>query len=352
MIDGGKKRRIVYLDFLRIIAAFLVIFNHTKGYLLYKEGMANTSNFISMVLAMITRINVPIFFMISGILLFSKDETISNILKKRVLRFLIIILFFSFFVYLFENNGNFKFLNFFTKLYSGEIANIYWFLYDYLGFLLLLPFIKKIVVNFKSSDYKYIIFLHFIVSTLLPIIAYIFYNFNHTSISSGLKLAMASERAIFYPIIGFYLSKLPLEKITPKYLIKLFILSILSITIECLLTYHQGVNFGYSQNFVMLFDYILAIFVFLLIRYLFEKKEIFKNRKNFLSELSYIGTLTFGMYLLYPFLNDLFYNNFFNLLSPYVGYIITSFAWCIFTMSLLGACTAILKDIPIIGKLF
>ena len=78
MIQNHKK---IYFELMRILACGLVIFNHLKGYSLY--SMSNgIKQFIYMCLTMITRVNVPLFFMISGALLLKKDENIILILKN------------------------------------------------------------------------------------------------------------------------------------------------------------------------------------------------------------------------------------------------------------------------------
>lgn len=48
-----------------------------------------------MCLTMITRINVPLFFMISGALLFQKDEDFLCVLRKRFARIVVLLLVFD-----------------------------------------------------------------------------------------------------------------------------------------------------------------------------------------------------------------------------------------------------------------
>ena len=79
-----------YYEILRILACALVIFNHTTGFSLYQktEGI---KQIIYIFLATFTKINVPLFIMISGALLLKKSEDISVTLRKRVLRFVILL---------------------------------------------------------------------------------------------------------------------------------------------------------------------------------------------------------------------------------------------------------------------
>lgn len=71
----------VYIEFLRIIACFFVIVNHTAGSItcVFFEG---ADFYLSSALWCMSRIAVPIFLMISGAVLIPKEETI----KAQVMR--------------------------------------------------------------------------------------------------------------------------------------------------------------------------------------------------------------------------------------------------------------------------
>ena len=73
----------IYFELMRVIAVGLVIFNHIDGYTLYQVS-SGSAQWFYMFLTMITRINVPLFFMISGALLLRKQEEFPLVLKKRV----------------------------------------------------------------------------------------------------------------------------------------------------------------------------------------------------------------------------------------------------------------------------
>ena len=91
--EKGKK---IYIEMIRIIACSLVIFNHLRGYDLYTIS-SGIKQFFYMSLTMITRIHVPLFFMISGSLLLNRNDDIGGVLKKRVVRIVIVVMFFDVF---------------------------------------------------------------------------------------------------------------------------------------------------------------------------------------------------------------------------------------------------------------
>ena len=90
------KQRRIDLDVMRIIACFLVIFNHLSGYGLYGNTDTALKSWIYMFPTMITRINVPLFFMISGTLLLTdRQEMYKKIITKRFLRIAYVLLIFT-----------------------------------------------------------------------------------------------------------------------------------------------------------------------------------------------------------------------------------------------------------------
>lgn len=80
-------KREKYLDILRVIAMFAVIFNHSWGYFScdkYQIYARATIYYVDGVLNTLTRVDVPIFLMISGYLMLksTKYSDINNCLKK------------------------------------------------------------------------------------------------------------------------------------------------------------------------------------------------------------------------------------------------------------------------------
>lgn len=72
-----------YLDVLRIVAAFFVIVNHTNSSIFLQGGLEVTT-FLSLSWFFCCKCAVPIFFMISGILLLRKKESFTQVFRKRM----------------------------------------------------------------------------------------------------------------------------------------------------------------------------------------------------------------------------------------------------------------------------
>ena len=177
---SSKQNRVVYLDAMRIMAIFLVIFNHLKGYTLYQIS-DGPKQWIYMFITMVTRFNVPLFLMISGTLLLDKEESYGILLGKRIKRFASVIVLFEFGLYIEfylaalikgDKNANFSLFKFIQGVLAGSLEGTgsYWYLYAYMGMLLNLPFLRKIAKQMDKKDFILLIAIHFFVSSFLPII--------------------------------------------------------------------------------------------------------------------------------------------------------------------------------------
>ena len=101
------KKKLIYLEIMRIIAAFFVIFNHTGaiggGFELFiDQPLGSLRYWLYLLISICCKFAVPIFFMISGALLLARNEPIKVVLKKRLLPICIALLVFSFGYYLGE----------------------------------------------------------------------------------------------------------------------------------------------------------------------------------------------------------------------------------------------------------
>ena len=96
------NKRIKYLDELRVLSIILIIALHVIAYFCYKYYEVNTLKFSFIILLnAFTRVGVPMFFMMTGVLMLTKkDEKYLDFFKKRVMRLIIAYLFFSVIYYI------------------------------------------------------------------------------------------------------------------------------------------------------------------------------------------------------------------------------------------------------------
>ena len=156
-----KPHRLLHLDFLRIIAIWLVIFNHTswRGFMLFSVSRESVLFPFYLFVSIFCKIAVPIFFMISGALLLQREESIETLYKKRIAKFIIVLILISF-VYFWHQGrlvAAFNLKESLTEIYRSNVAVGLWYLYSYIGILVMLPLLRVLARGMKKKDYLKII---------------------------------------------------------------------------------------------------------------------------------------------------------------------------------------------------
>lgn len=346
-----KLKRKTYLDLLRIIAILLVLFNHMPGCIEY-YCHSGYKYVLYVIPSILTRINVPLFWMISGALLLRKTEKISYVFYHRVSRIALAIFLSGGILYILENLNAYSLTDFIQKILTNGIEESYWFLYTYLGVLLLLPYLQAIAQKFSQKDFIYFFILHVVFCSLIPILNYILqFNFN-TTISIPLSLPLITENAFFFFFMGYYLENVfDINRITFNRILLMFLCMLFAIGITATLVYHQGLTNGFSQSNISLFDYLITFTIFVIAKYIFVQIKCFRDSAKLQGCISMIGSLTFGIYLIDPILKHFLYRNFENVLEPLLPTILCSIAWVIFSALVCGFITIILKKLPIFRRI-
>src|SRR6266516_4855156 len=91
-MDGQTSRKeiITWVDFIRVVAIFLVVVIHVSGQLTNVWGkIPNIQWIIADIYGGVARVSVPLFFMISGYLLLPRSESLSVFYTKRMPKLLI-----------------------------------------------------------------------------------------------------------------------------------------------------------------------------------------------------------------------------------------------------------------------
>lgn len=348
IVSGGVSR-ITYLDALRVIAALLVIFNHLPGYTLYQTSFGPKS-WLYMIPTMVTRINVPLFFMVTGALLLGKEEPLSRVFSHRVARVLGIIGVFGFLYYVSSPTVHGRGVaDFLCKLLSGGIEGSHWFLYSYLGMTMLLPFLRFIARNISRQLFIYLLVLHCLTAAIIPMAVYVVQCVAGVSLSVNLSLPLASSSQIFYPLVGYYIAhNVRSSELHCRSFAILLFTSIAGIIISICFTYHEALMTGtFSEHFVMLFDWVTAASVFIAIKWLFEVGYLKEGAHGLRGIITLLGPLTLGVYVLDPFFRLWWYPAFIALVKPILPTLISSILWCLFSFSIGCLVTAVLKRLPV-----
>ena len=298
------SKRILYVEILRIFAIVFVLFNHTKKYgfvhfTTYEPG--TFQYWFYMFFSVITPFAVPVFFMLSGMLLLGKEEPIGDVWKKRILKYAIVLFIFSL-IYYFRSISfdfdSFSIGGFLKTIYSGSVIEPYWFLYAYLAFLIILPFIRKIVRGITAREFIYLLLIKLVFDCVLIVLQYRLSGgtiaFNQT-----IKPAPVLNMVVFYPIAGYYLGR-NLEKVTSKLLLLTLGSCILAVAITMLMTGYKisltgDLSAGGVQTFYDVAQPFIAIPIFLSARKIFEDKKLPNVLEKIILNL---GGCVFGIYLI------------------------------------------------------
>ena len=354
VINNQPRKRLEHLDLLRILAIFMVVFNHTgeRGYMLCVGKSDELLYFPYMACSVLCKIAVPLFFMISGALLLPKQESLKTLFSKRVLRIAMVLVLISlpFYVWLHSSKG-LGIGAFFTYIYGNSASTSLWYLYSYLSLLLFLPFLRSMVKKMTEKDFAYLIAGHLALGGVLPCLEYLLWQGEVTLHKSFESFIFISQSA-FFSLIGYYVEYVLNKKYyCKKFLLLGSLLSVVSLMVTCFITHYQTlqnpiISTEQTEAFFNCFISIPAMTIYFGIKLLSVEIKGQKVKKV----ISVFGESVFGVYLIEKFIRALT-NPVYSVLSPWLGSFVSALLWALVTC-LVGFVIVIpLKHIPIVSKL-
>lgn len=146
-VTAGHSERNISFDLIRILAIFLVMYNHRETYIFYHHVPHMGLRYIlSMCGAAFCKCGPPLFFMVSGALILHKKESFRRIFRHRILRILIVMVILSILIVTLIPDSD----SFLKTFFSG----LNWYLYAYIGYLLMLPFLRILVNHMTRKDMR------------------------------------------------------------------------------------------------------------------------------------------------------------------------------------------------------
>lgn len=365
VVGKAGKAREIYLDVLRIIACYLVIFNHTgnRGFGLYISyaGVSVWKFAICSFVSVICKAAVPIFFAISGSLLLGKREPIRKIFEHRISRIVYVLIVFNFIYYIRELHYSRSLLDFNLKeflitMYSSQWTGPLWYLYAYLSFLLALPVLRALVQNLESKDFWYIVGLVFLFTGVIPMVEFLVFN-NEVRINNNLGISWFSGWFIFYPCLGYYLCAID-EKWIEKHWRQLIAVNIIGISVTSLHLWIRILRLGGGNaNTDVLelplksFIVVVCVTLFLLIKYFCGKLTISETAAFYIGK---IGERTFGIYLFHILVkNSHTFSRLWNLFLDVLKWnaLISSLVFCAIVMVVSYVVTTIVQKLPFVKRI-
>lgn len=288
-----KISQYVYLDFVRILALFCIILMHTGI-----EGTPNRSVVTNAVIAL-TRVGVPLFFMVSGALLLGREESFKQLLTHRFLRFCVVIVLLQAvqYLYMFRDDLSKVYLQYYCQiLYSGEFAAHTWYLYSYLAFILMLPLLRKLVKGMEKKDYLYAIAIY-LVYRLIYSARYVLWEGQY-SLNPDFRVSFfLALDAVFYPLLGYFLhSVIKTEDVRGAKPALLAAAGAAAIALTLVMRSISLRVCGQDGFDLYMFAAVPAAALFLLLRLLFEKRP---PREGLSRCICFTSRMSFGTYLLH-----------------------------------------------------
>ena len=300
--DGTTTKQIVWIDFLRMVACFLVIVNHTNSRI-FVETTPSFEWFISLTYFFVSKVAVPIFLMISGYLLLDKEDSYRKMLSRLGKTLGALVLFSAIYYYYYIRLGKsipHSISGFLLAIVKEPISGSFWYLYMYMGMLIMLPFLQKLVKNMKKNDFHIFFAISFVVYGGWPIVVHYIP-----------EMKLTEEFDI--PLLGSYICILLLG-----YYIKLYcntakklktisaIIFMIAITFNVVVTFLEYTYVSQAKEKYLFLDDRTFLPIVLAAACLFYcvRDITFSNKLG--NIISTIGPCSFGIYLL----SDLLISNF------------------------------------------
>lgn len=337
----NKKQQIAYLNYVRVFAAFAVVFLHV---LAQGANICEKSCFSFMELFVLRLLRnslnwcVPVFVMITGVLFLDpeKDTSIKKLFVKYISRFVLVILTFGtvycFIEIVFEER-EFTMRNFLIAIkntLTGKCWDAMWYLYMVIGLYILLPILKKLVENISKELLSYTLIVLFIFSSIIPYInQFIFFDLRFPNISIY----------IFYILLGYAVEygNFKMKKTVSIVSIVLYLmyLSVIQLNERYIIMVAEVATVGYDSPFVVLTS--LGLF------------SLCKKIKRESKVVNFLSSLTFGVYILHTVSTNVCYRllrltaeNY----SVFVSFTVTAGITIVMSLSV----TYCLKLIPFVRK--
>lgn len=274
--------RIKYVDTLKFLAIFSIILLHFTQ--IYKD--VGICNIYFNNVKEIFRFGVPLFLMITGMLMLNREIDLKLFFKKKVVRIVYPLIFF-----------------FLIALLLGIYKNLfltYWYCWMIIGIYLAIPIINIFIKNAKENELDYLILL-IIISSLIFSIVKIF----------NLKIALDLDFFIgpsSYLILGYYLSKKEFKISSPNKIALISLIIFILVTIYKIFNkdylYFNNTEWVLSLLNLSFPQIIQTASLFIFIKYLYESSKGVFGKIRHVLEYKYINNLilsisrsSYGIYL-------------------------------------------------------
>lgn len=302
-----EKKRLVYLDIIKIIAIIAMMIIHVAASQIHNVPSGSVTWNVFAFYQCITHFCVPIFFMCSGVFFLNSKRAINieRLYKHNILRLVTALLFWGtlYAIHLFISYSiktGWGIHECISKVYNDEFVYGHyhlWFLYVMIGIYIVVPILRVIATNKKIIEYYLIIAFIFgfvrNINTSIPCIGY-----KIETIAERMEVSLVVGYSAYF-LLGYYLHEYQLKKGQKKILYCLGFLSVIGMVIWTLVLFPHNVQkneFMYKYLIPTQLFYSASLFVFAM-----DKLKEIKVDDNTEKKITSLSEMTFGMYLVHDF---------------------------------------------------
>lgn len=301
------KTKKIHLEALRIIAIYLVILTHTghRGFTHYLSMSPSVGYFLTMCVPLVCQICVPLFYMITGATLIDRDETPGQIWRHRIVRILAVLFLASAMMYVYyglRDDTAMSVGDLLRSVYSRNMIIPYWYLYSYLGLLILLPFLRKMIRQLSDREMLYLLALHLVFKGLIPMLQYRLSEGSLT-LNSSLNLLLATSDIVVFPAAGYFFER---KELSRKQIALLWLLTVLALAATAYMTHYKiqltgQRGEGQVATFYKCLCLIPTVTVYVTVRKLLSGRSLPAWLQK---PIVTVGSCTFGIYLIEQILRE------------------------------------------------
>lgn len=291
------KEKNTQLEVLRVISCMNVVLIHVCNLYSRSFGVISNGEYVFSVLFNAwARTSVPIFFMISGATSLGSHYDMKKYLKKVGSMAAVLVV--ASILYRIWNILYFDRAYDYHEIFSTPTKLHLWYLYAYLGILIMLPFLQNV---FRSLEKQYEIL--FVVIWIVYIIVYRVLNRLNMPIGYPLPL-MDGTYYVGYFVLGHLINKYKDKIHINRILLQgiRFMSLFMTVGLMCYGSFSRNRHYDWYWQYKALFIVLQSVAMFTLYLQKTPKKEsvFFKKR------IAHIGKVSFIIYLIHPFFLDIY----------------------------------------------
>ncbi len=177
-MTAPRRQRVVWLEALRILAAFLVIVNHTNSTVFQQSDPGSLSWHLSILWYYLSKLAVPVYVMISGAVMLRRQDGLKKTLQ-RLLRVVIALVCASYVYFLYDAWVNWglwpraiRLDILLSQIVRMQVTDGFWYLYFYMAVLATMPLWQWLHRRMTNLQRLNLIAFCFALNAVLPLIGH------------------------------------------------------------------------------------------------------------------------------------------------------------------------------------